>query len=99
MINTDYKLIFDGVYKWSRGGKVADAIGGGFTRKQDARRALELYLLSKTPTSDIDKTATLGDLTTKVDLLTWAENNDIQVPPKYKQPSAIKKFLVGRDKD
>ena len=96
---TDYKLTFDGLYRWKREGKVADSLSGAFLRKNEANRALELYLLAKNPVSDISGSVDLDSLVTKVDLLKWASENSIDVPAKYKQPSAIKKFLMGGYKE
>jgi len=99
-IETEYKLIFDGLYKWSRSGKVAEALNGSFLRRRDALRAFELYELSKEPAiSSVEKEVNLETLNSKVDLLKWAEANGLSVPAKYKQPSAIKKFLMGGHKD
>ena len=92
---TDYKLTFDGLYRWKREGKVADSLSGGFVHKREANRALELYLLTKNPISDISGDVDLDSLSTKADLVKWALENDIDVPAKHKQPSAIKKFLMG----
>ena len=91
----DYKLIFDGLFKWKREGLVADALSGGFINKREANRALELYLLAKNPISDISGDADLESLSAKADLVKWASENNIDVPAKHKQPSAIKKFLMG----
>ncbi|HAV25304.1 MAG TPA: hypothetical protein DCX01_03910 [Bacteroidetes bacterium] len=99
-MDTDYKLIFDGFYRWSRSGKVAEALSGCFIRKSEAARAWELYELSKkAPASSVVKSADLESLNNKADLLKWAEVNNLEVPDKHKQPSAIKKFLMGKYKD
>ena len=99
-MDTDYKLIFDGFYRWSRSGKVAEALSGCFIRKSEAARAWGLYQLSKkAPESSVDKSADLESLISKADLLKWAEANGLEVPSKHKQPSAIKKFLMGGYKD
>ena len=94
--HTEYKLIFDGLYRWSRNGVVAKELSGGFSRQREAHRALEAYRASLTPISSITEDASLEGLTSKADLLKWAENNTVDVPTKLKQPSAIKKFLMGR---
>tara|TARA_R110000796_G_scaffold134362_1_gene250136 strand:+ start:11808 stop:12113 length:306 start_codon:yes stop_codon:yes gene_type:complete len=99
-IETEYKLIFDGLYKWSRSGKVAEALNGSFLRRKDALRAFELHELSKEPPiSSVKKEVDLESLNSKIDLLKWAEVNGLSVPAKYKQPSAIKKFLMSEHKD
>ena len=99
-MSKDYELIYDGLYRWSREGKVAQELTGGFLSRREAQRALELYKLSKEPEKSLVKgDTTLEGLVTKSDLLKWAELNSIEVPPKYKQPTAIKKWLQGGYKE
>jgi hypothetical protein len=93
---TGYKLIFDGLYRWSRNGVVAKELSGGFSRQREAFRALEAYRAKLNPVSGIESDASIEGLTSKADLLKWAENNGTEVPEKLKQPSAIKKFLMGK---
>ena len=95
-MSKDYKLIYDGLYRWSREGTVAKALSGGFLNRREANRAYELYELDKNPVSSIEKDANLETLTAKADLTKWAEENKIDIPVKLKQPSAIKKFLLGK---
>tara|TARA_R110000764_G_scaffold20680_1_gene52944 strand:+ start:245 stop:538 length:294 start_codon:yes stop_codon:yes gene_type:complete len=94
-MSRDYELIYDGLYRWSREGQVADALLGGFLNTKLANRAFELYELKKNPVSNIKGDVDLDSLTSKADLVRWAEANEINVPEKLKQPSAIKKFLMG----
>ena len=96
-MSKDYELIYDGLYRWSREGAVAKALSGGFLSRREANRAYELYELQKNPVSSTKKDADLETLTAKADLLKWSEENGISVPEKLKQPSAIKKFLLGKD--
>ena len=94
-MSKDYELIYDGLYRWSREGTVAKALSGGFLNRREANRAYELYELEKNPVSSTEKDTDLETLTAKVDLLKWAEGNEIDVPAKLKQPSSIKKFLLN----
>ena len=93
---TKYTLEFDGVYKWTRKGSVANALKGGYTSPLDAELAFNLY--NSTLVFQANKLSgeeDLDSLETKKDLLGYAEAKGIEVPTKYKQPSAIKKFLMG----
>ena len=46
---TEYKLISDGLYRWTRQGSVAEGLKGAFIRKVDALRAFDVYEATRVP--------------------------------------------------
>ena len=93
---TEYTLAFDGLYYWTRQGTVAEALKGRYVRQRDALLAFNLYEASKVfQANKLSGEEDLDTLETKKDLMGYAEAKGIEVPAKYKQPSAIKKFLKG----
>jgi hypothetical protein len=91
---TEYKLGFNGLYYWHRDGATADNLKGSFMCPTDAMDALRRYNVSLKPLISTE-VGTLDSLVTKADLLGYALLEGIEVPEKYKIPSAIKKFLQG----
>lgn len=92
----EYTLLYDGLYYWSREGSVPEALKGRYSGQYEAIRSFELYDLSLSPQNSlVEGTEELESLTKKTDLEKWAELQGVEVPPEYKQPSAIKKFLLG----
>lgn len=92
----EYTLEFDGFYKWKTKGKVAECLASAYTGPHDAITAFNMYNSSLTlgvNTGAAQKP--LEELTSKADLMGYAKAKGIDVPEKYKQPSAIKKFLEG----
>jgi hypothetical protein len=91
---TEYKLEFNGLYYWHRDGLTASALQGSFVNPTQALDAMRRYNVSFIQEVNLDVTD-LESLEKKADLLGYAKNNNIEVPDKYKVPSAIKKFLQG----
>lgn len=93
----EYFLDFDGLYFWkTKTSEAAKELKGSFMDPQSALNAFKAYNAALTITPDLGGAEkSLEELTSKAELLGWAEGNGIEVPEKYKQPSAIKKFLQG----
>ena len=91
---TEYELGFNGLYYWHRDGLTASALQGSFVNPTQALDAMRRYNVSFKQEVNLDVTDLEG-LEKKADLLGYAEKNNIEVPDKYKAPSAIKKFLQG----
>lgn len=92
----EYTLEFDGFYRWKTKGTVAKCLQSAFTGPQDALTAFNVYNSSLTLGVNTGAAEQpLEELTSKADLLGYAKAKGIDVPEKYKQPSAIKKFLEG----
>jgi hypothetical protein len=92
--NTEYELSFNGLDYWHRDGLTASALQGSFVNPTQALDAMRRYNVSFIQEVNLDVTD-LESLEKKADLLGYAKNNNIEVPDKYKAPSAIKKFLQG----
>ncbi|QDP52422.1 MAG: hypothetical protein Unbinned96contig1001_39 [Prokaryotic dsDNA virus sp.] len=92
----EYTLLYNGLYYWSREGSTPEALKGRYSGQYEALRGFELYDASIAPQiSHIEEDVELEELTKKADLQKWADMQGVEVPPEYKQPSAIKKFLLG----
>ena len=94
---TKYKLVFSPskLYHFLTSGNTNKSLSGSYTNTREAMGAWARYNHSLTPTSSVSGTEELETLEKKVDLLKWAEENNIEVPKKYKAPLSIKKFLMG----
>lgn len=93
---TEYTLQYDGLYRWSRSGNLPTALEGGFSSQVEAFNTFKRYCSTLLPeTSKVSPSDSLEALTRKADLEKWAELNSIEIPSKYKQPSAIRKYLLG----
>lgn len=93
---TEYTLVCEGLYRWTRQGTVAEALKGSYTRKRDALLAFNLYEASRVfQANKLSGEEDIESLETKKDLVGYAEAKGIEIPSKYKAPSAIKKFLKG----
>lgn len=93
---TEYTLEFDGMYKWTRKGSIANALKSSYTSPIEAEMAFNIYNSSlEFQANKLSGEENLEELSSKKDLLGYAEAKGIEVPEKLKQPSAIKKFLMG----
>lgn len=91
---TEYKLGFNGLYYWHRDGATAIPLKGSYVTPTQALDAMRRYNVSFRQEVNTD-VKDLESLEKKADLLGYAKLNNIEIPVKYKAPSAIKKFLQG----
>lgn len=95
---TEYELTYDGLYRWvNKKGDAPAAISGGFTGPDSALMAFNVYNASlEFIAQKMSGEEELEALSTKRELLGYAEAHGIDIPEKYsKQPSSMKKFLQG----
>ena len=86
------------LYHFSSKGNTPLELMGGFTCRTDALVQFERYnrrlaLSAEVIRVPISEDVLLGDLTTKVELLSYAEHHNINVPSGLSNPKQIKKLL------
>lgn len=93
----EYELYFDDLYRWkNKKGTVAAQISGGFTGPDAALLAFNVYNASLEFIADkMSGDEDLEALTTKKELVGYAEAKGVEIPAKHKSVGAIKKFLQG----
>lgn len=91
-----YDLCYDGLYYWKSNGPLNKLLTGKYASQQEALSALSRVESSKSlGKASVEKDASVSSLTKKVELLSWAEKNEIEIPKEHKSVGAIKKFLMG----
>jgi hypothetical protein len=95
-----YSLLYSPVrlYHFSSKGNTPLELMGGFTCRTDALTQFERYNKRLALTAEVIRVALsenvlLDDLTTKVELLSYAEQYNIEVPNGLSNPKQIKKML------
>ena len=95
-----YSLLYSSVrlYHFSSKGNTPLELMGGFTCRTDALVQFERYnrrlaLSTEVVRVEISEDVLLDDLTTKVQLLSYAEHHNIEVPSGLSNPKQIKKLL------
>ena len=97
-----YSLLYSPVelYHFSSKGNTPLELMGGFTCRTAALTQFDRYnrrlaLSTEVKRIEITEHVLLEDLTTKVELLSFAEQNNITVPSGLSNPKQIKKLLLG----
>jgi hypothetical protein len=95
-----YSLLYSPVrlYHFSSKGNTPLELMGGFTCRTDALTQFERYnrrlaLSAEVIRVEISEDVLLDDLNTKVELLSYAEHHNIEVPSGLSNPKQIKKML------
>ena len=97
-----YSLLYSPVemYHFSSKGNTPLELMGCFTCRIAALTQFDRYnkrleLSTEVKRVEITEYTTLENLTTKVELLSFAEHNNIEVPSGLSNPKQIKKLLLG----
>ena len=97
-----YALLYSPVelYHFSSKGNTPLELMGGFTCRIAALTQFERYdrrlaLSTEVKRVEITEHVLLEDLTTKIELLSFAEHHNITVPSGLSNPKQIKKLLLG----
>jgi hypothetical protein len=95
-----YSLLYEPtrLYHFSSKGNTPLELMGGFTGRTEALIQFERYnrrlaLSAEVIRVPISEDVLLGDLNTKVELLSYAEHHNIEVPSGLSNPKQIKKLL------
>ena len=95
-----YKLLYSAsqLYHFSSKGNTPLELSGGFTGRTEALVQFERYnrrleLSTEVKLVEISEGVLLDDLTTKVELLSYAKKYNISVPSGLSNPKQIKKLL------